>query len=58
MSGNKRLMLLALVTAAAVYLSYRELTSGRGGFVGGVAIGFLLVGLVLIGSDFWNSRKS
>jgi hypothetical protein len=58
MSSNARLMLLALVTAAAVYLSYRELTSGRSGFVGGVAIGFLLVGLVLMGAEFWNSRKS
>jgi hypothetical protein len=57
MSANKRLVLLAFVTAAAVYLSYRELTSGRSGFAGGVAIGFLIVGLVLMGAEFWNSRK-
>ena len=47
--------LLALTTAAALFLCYREVRS-RGGFIGGLAVGALLVGLFAVWSNHCSER--
>jgi uncharacterized transporter YbjL len=53
----KRTPVLLMLSAAALFLSYREVW-GRGSFHGGVAVGMLLVGLAIEWFEHLRSRES
>jgi hypothetical protein len=57
MLQRRHVWLLSIISIAAAYLSYRELTS-RGGFVGGLMIGMLLCSLLVVWFELFKSRKS
>lgn len=57
MFQRKHVWLLSVVTIAAAYLSYREL-SARGGFVSGIMIGVLLCSLIVAWLEMFKARKS
>ena len=49
--------LLSVITIAAAYLSYREL-SARGGFVSGMMVGVLLASLVVAWWEMLKTKKA
>ena len=53
----KRAPVLLMMSVAALFLSAREVW-GRGSFVGGIAVGMLLVGLVTEWIEYLRPRKS
>jgi hypothetical protein len=56
MFQRRHVWLLAVVSIAAAYLSYREL-SARGGFVSGLMIGVLLCSLAIAWLEMFKVRK-
>jgi hypothetical protein len=57
MFQRKHVWLLALITIAAFYLSYRELST-RGGFVSGLMIGVLLASLCVTWVETFKAKKA
>jgi hypothetical protein len=56
MFQRKHVWMLAVVSIAAAYLSYREL-SARGGFVSGLMIGVLLCSLAIAWLEMFKAQK-
>lgn len=52
---DKRLSVLLMVSVAAVFLCFREVTM-RGGFLGGIAVGILIVWLIIEWSNYFRRR--
>jgi len=57
MFQRKHMWLLSVITIAAAYLSYRELTA-RGGFVSGLMIGVLLASLLVVWWEMLKAKKA
>lgn len=57
MFQRRHAWLLSVVTIAAAYLSYREL-SARGGFVSGMMIGVLLASLLVAWWEMFKAKKA
>ena len=56
MFQRRHMWLLSVITIAAAYLSYRELTA-RGGFVSGLMIGVLLASLLVVWWEMFKAKK-
>jgi lipopolysaccharide export LptBFGC system permease protein LptF len=57
MFQRRHVWLLSVITIAAAYLSYRELTA-RGGFVSGMMIGVLLCSLFVVWFEMFKAKKA
>jgi hypothetical protein len=57
MFQRRHIWLLSVITIAAAYLSFREL-SVRGGFVSSLMIGVLLASLLVVWWEMFKAKKA